>query len=54
MSLLFPNHGIAYEGVITAAPLKGQNIDCLIGRDILSKGILIYIGYDNSFTLSIL
>lgn len=28
-----------------------QAIDGLIGRDILSRGILVYTGYDNSFTL---
>jgi predicted aspartyl protease len=38
--------------VITEAPLQGQHIQCLIGRDILQLGVLIYTGYDNSFTLS--
>jgi hypothetical protein len=32
--------------------MGGQNIQCLIGRDILQHGVLIYIGYSNQFTLS--
>ncbi len=50
---LFPDHGLIYEGVFTATPLKGQNISCLIGRDVLSNAVLIYLGNDNSFTLSL-
>ena len=40
--------------VIEAAPggLEGQNIDGLIGRDILQFGILIYQGRSNQFTMS--
>jgi len=34
------------------APLKGQNIQCLIGRDTLAHGILIYNGYMQQVTLS--
>jgi hypothetical protein len=34
------------------APLGGQHIQCLIGRDVLRHGVLIYIGYANQFTLS--
>ena len=53
MRVLLPAHNLIYNGVFTAAPLKGQNISCLIGRDMLKDGIFIYIGYDNSFTLSL-
>jgi hypothetical protein len=39
---------------VIEAPLIGQtNIDCIIGRDILNVGILIYIGYANTFSFSI-
>ena len=34
------------------APLGGQHIECLIGRDVLKHGVLTYIGYINQFTLS--
>jgi hypothetical protein len=49
--LLFPN-GIVFEMDVVEAPLKGQHIDCLVGRDVLARGILVYIGPDNLFTLS--
>jgi hypothetical protein len=29
-----------------------QNIECLIGRDILENAVLTYIGYINQFTIS--
>lgn len=34
------------------APLQGQNIQCLIGRDTLRHGLLIYNGYAQQITLS--
>lgn len=49
--LLFPNN-VVTESVVIAAPLQGQHIQCLIGRDILRHGVLVYIGYTNTFTLS--
>lgn len=50
--IIFPNNVIT-EGPVVAAPLKGQNIQGLIGRDILSHGVLIYNGYMKQFTFSI-
>jgi len=50
--ILFPNNINIPSIVVTEAPLQGQHIQCLIGRDILQHGVLIYTGYDNSFTLS--
>ncbi|MEK6958063.1 MAG: retropepsin-like aspartic protease, partial [archaeon] len=44
---------LTYEGTFIGVTLDGQNIQSLIGRDFLSNGILIYIGYLNQFTLSI-
>jgi len=52
--MVIPSHNLIYEGAFIAAPLEGQNISCLIGRDVLKSGILIYIGYANQFTLSLL
>ncbi|MDP2788476.1 MAG: retroviral-like aspartic protease family protein [bacterium] len=49
--LLFPNN-VVTESVVIAAPLQGQHIQCLIGRDVLRHGVLVYIGYTNTFTLS--
>jgi len=49
--ILFP-HNVVAETIAIAAPLQGQHIQCLIGRDILRHGVLIYLGYANQFTLS--
>jgi hypothetical protein len=34
-------------------PLRKQHIDCLIVRDVLARGVFIYLGSGNAFTLSI-
>ena len=52
VQIVFPNNVRFQSIVITEAPLQGQHIQCLIGRNILQHGILIYNGCDNSFTLS--
>jgi len=54
MRMLIPSHGLAYEGTFIGVTLEGQDVDCLIGRDVLKDSILIYIGPENQFTLSIL
>lgn len=51
--LTMPQHKIRIPQEVIAAPLKGQHIQCLIGRDILQHCVLTYIGYINQFTLSI-
>jgi predicted aspartyl protease len=52
ISLNFPN-GVTVTGArAVEAPLGGQHIQCLIGRDVLQHGVLVYIGYINQFTLS--
>lgn len=50
--LFFPNTVVVEEIPVIEAPLKGQNIQCLIGRDVLQHGVFIYIGYANTFTMS--
>lgn len=54
MRMSIPSHNVFYQGTFISVPLEGQNIDCLIGRDLLQHGILIYIGQMNQFTLSLL
>jgi len=49
--LMFPNN-VVVETVAVQAPLRGQQIQCLIGRDVLAHGVLVYTGYINQFTLS--
>jgi hypothetical protein len=42
--------GIAVITVIEVPLLEGQVIQGLIGRDVLAHGILIYLGYTNTFS----
>jgi predicted aspartyl protease len=49
--LIFPSNVIV-EAIAVEAPLKGQHIQCLIGRDVLAHGVLVYTGYINQFSLS--
>ena len=49
--LVFPNN-VVWEAVVIEAPLAGQHIQGLIGRDVLAQAVLTYIGYANQFTLS--
>ena len=48
---LFPNN-VLFETRVLEAPLQGQHIQCLIGRDVLAHAVLVYVGYVNLFTLS--
>ena len=48
---LLPNN-VVVNGVVIEAPLEGQQIQALIGRDVLAHGVLVYIGYMGSYTLS--
>jgi predicted aspartyl protease len=49
--IAFPNN-VVIETVAIAAPLRNQHIQCLIGRDVLQRGVFIYTGYVQTFTLS--
>jgi hypothetical protein len=49
--VLLPNN-VSFEKTVVEAPLRGQHIDCLIGRDVLANGVLVYIGPGNLFSLS--
>jgi hypothetical protein len=49
--LVFPNN-VLFETTVIEAPLQSQNIQCLIGRDVLAHAVLVYIGYGNLFSLS--
>ena len=51
LGLVFPNN-VTGEVIAIAAPLRGQHIACLVGRDVLQHGVLIYNGYMQTFTLS--
>ena len=49
--LAFPNN-VVVETTVLEAPMQGQHIQCLIGRDVLAHSVLVYIGYGNLFSLS--
>ena len=49
--LIFPNNVIV-EALAIEAPLRGQHIQALVGRDVLAHGVFVYTGYINQFTLS--
>ena len=49
--LVFPNR-VTFDCFVIEAPLQGQPIQCLIGRDVLSHGVFLYIGYANVISLS--
>ena len=52
LGLAFPN-GVSLPSVTALeAPLGGQHIQCLIGRDVLQHCVLTYVGYINQYTLS--
>jgi len=51
LRLVLPNN-VVVETTAVAAPLQNQHIQCLIGRDVLQHGVLVYIGYANTFSLS--
>lgn len=48
---LLPNN-IIVEGTAIEAPLKDHSMQGLLGRDVLSSAVLVYIGHENQFTLS--
>lgn len=52
VDLHLPNNVTVYNVQAIEARLTTQNIDCLIGRDVLRHGVLIYNGYATTFTLS--
>jgi predicted aspartyl protease len=53
IDILFPIHHMVITNVrVIEAIFEGQNIDGLIGRDILKLGLFIYTGYDNSFSIA--
>ena len=52
VQILFSKNIYIPSIVVTEAPLQGQHIQCLIGRDILKYGVFFYNGCENTFTIS--
>ena len=51
--IALPNGVLINTTEAIEVPLTGQHIQCLIGRDILKDGVLIYNGYSETVTFSI-
>ena len=49
--LSFADGLMTLDTTVIEAPLRGVPIQCLIGRDVLSRGILIYNGNIKQFTI---
>jgi hypothetical protein len=53
----FPTAGllvpVTFDASFIEVPLKGQNIQCLLGRDFLANAVLTYVGPTNTFVLSL-
>lgn len=52
VQFLLPNN-FPFETTVVEAPLKGQHIQCLIGRNVLAHMTFIYMGPKNLFSLHI-
>jgi predicted RNA-binding protein len=52
VNVYFPHDVVVEDVVAIEAPLGGQCIQCLIGRDVLRNGLLVYVGHANQFTLA--
>lgn len=46
------SNDVVLEATAIEAPLQGQRIQSLLGRDVLSRAVFVYIGYSNLFSLS--
>ena len=53
LAFVFPNRVIIEVSDVVEAPLQGQPIQCLLGRDILRYGVFIYNGYMQQITFSV-
>jgi hypothetical protein len=50
---LYLSAAFAIENIVALeAPLSGQSFQCLIGRDVLSRGLFTYDGVHNRFALT--
>ncbi len=52
MRLIFQANIVIDNVTVIEAPMEGQHVQMLIGRDVLKDFVFIYLGYANQFTLS--
>ena len=53
INLYFAPDAVVENVLVAQAPLVGHGFQCLIGRDVLRKGKLVYLGTENQFTLTL-
>lgn len=55
VTLHFPERvaNMWWRGLVAEMPIPIANVDCLLGRDVLSYGILVYSGVTQSWTFSL-
>jgi hypothetical protein len=51
IGIIWPND-MTMTGVATEVPTIGRDVSCLIGRDILAKASIVYLGHINQFSIS--
>jgi hypothetical protein len=49
---VFPDQSVR-EVMVVEAPLQGQHVQCLIGRDILAQSVFMYSGPQGLYSLSL-
>jgi hypothetical protein len=52
LNVYFSPEFVVEDILALEAPLSGQPVQCLIGRDVLSRGVLTYSGIESRFRLS--
>jgi predicted aspartyl protease len=52
VQLLFPAARVAVEVAAIEAPMQGQPVQMLIGRDVLAGAVLVYNGVASHYSLS--
>lgn len=52
VDLLLPSGEILSRVAVLAAELEGHPVQALLGRDVLSRAVLVYVGELNAYSLS--
>ena len=52
VDLLLPSGEVLSEVAVLAADLEGHPVQALLGRDVLSRAVLVYVGELNAYSLS--
>lgn len=53
VSIVIPDLGPSFVGAVLEMALEGQNVDCLLGRDLLRHGLFVFNGPEGLFTFAL-